>query len=359
MNELLLALLNLPPQASSYARSVDLLHLFVITTTMLGATLVFLMALGFTIRFRRRSSKDVTPRVTATAAGETLVIGGILTLFLAWWVIGQSQYATIMTPPADATPIYVTGQQWMWKFSYPDGTSTIDELFVPVGRPVKLVMTSRDVIHSFYVPEFRMKHDVVPGRYYTAWFNATRVGRYDIDCAEFCGTDHSRMRGVVHVLSPADHAAWVDGRRPQTAEAVTPERRLEMGDLAAEGRAVAMRRGCLSCHTVDGQSHIAPTWAGLYLSTVRFDDGRTLVADEAYLTRSMMDPNVEVVAGYKPLMPTYKGLLTEPEVAAVVELIKALREKPIPPSVKLPAVAPSGPLPGESSSAPVPQGPLP
>lgn len=330
MNDLLRRMLNLPPEASTYAAGVDLLHFFVIATTMVGATVVFLLALWFLVRNRRRVPGETTERTSIPARQEVVLIGGILGAFLLFWVIGTIQYDHMLTPPRDSMVVYVTAKQWMWKFAYPDGRSSMDVLTVPAGRPVKLVMTSRDVIHSFYVPAFRMKHDVVPGRYYTAWFEAKAPGSFDIECAEYCGVNHSRMLGRVEVLSPGDYARWLEGHPPADA------------DLVADGRDVAARRGCLNCHTLDGQPHIGPSWSGLYQSRVTLTDGRTVVADDAYLTRSMMDPQVEVVAGFQSVMPTYRGVLEEPEVAALVELIRSLQTEPYSPSITLPRVTPLG-----------------
>jgi cytochrome c oxidase subunit 2 len=339
MNDLLRRLLNLPPQASTYARDVDVLHYFVITTTMLGATFVFLLALYFLVRYRRRTPGETTVRLVTSTPQEVFIIGSILSLFLVFWVVGTLQYDRMMTPPPDAMTVYVTAKQWMWKFSYADGRSSMDVLTVPEGKPVRLVMTSRDVIHSFYVPAFRMKHDVVPGRYYTAWFEAKAPGTYAIDCAEYCGVNHSRMLGEVHVLPPGDYARWLEGHPPAR------------GDLVEAGRDVAARRGCLNCHTLDGQPHIGPTWVGLYGSQVTLDGGRTVLADDAYLTRSMMDPQADIVAGYKGVMPTYRGVLEEPDAAALVELIRSLQTAPYAPSITLPKVTTEG--------SALPQEPLP
>ncbi len=340
MNNLLRGLLNLPPQASTYAQDVDLLHYFVISATMLGALFVFLLAIYYLVRYRRRHPRPLTAQVSTAVPVEIAIIGGLLSLFLVFWVVGASQYNHMMTAPPDAIPIYVTAKQWMWKFSYPDGRASMDVLTVPVNRPVTLVMTSRDVIHSFYVPAFRMKHDVVPGRYYTAWFQANTPGTYAIECAEYCGVDHSRMIGHVQVLSQPDYGRWLDGQGVRTAEGFAGASATEGGDLAETGRAVASRNGCFNCHTLDGQPHIGPTWARLYDSQVTMNDGRVLVADEAYLTRSMMDPQVDLVAGYKGVMPTYRGILQEPEVAALVEFIKSLRSQPFQPVIRLPHVEP-------------------
>jgi cytochrome c oxidase subunit 2 len=332
MNDLLRSLLYLPPQASTFAVDIDVLHFFVITTTMLGAIFVFIVAVYFLLRYRRRTPHALTTRLTLAAPTEVFIIVSLQGLFLLFWAIGAWQYNHLMTPPADALVVYVTGKQWMWKFSYPDGRATMDVLMVPVGRPVKLVMTSRDVIHSFYVPAFRMKHDVLPGRYYTTWFNAKWPGVFDIECAEYCGVGHSRMLGQVRVMSDDEYRRWLEGAPIA-------------GDLAERGRDVASQRACFNCHTVDGQPHIGPTFAGLYGSSVLLSDGRTVVADEAYLTRSMMDPDVEIVASYKPVMPTFHGVLQEPEVAALVEFIKSIRGRPPAPQIALPKVVVQTPEP--------------
>jgi cytochrome c oxidase subunit II len=335
MNALLRALLDLPPAASSYAAGIDMLHYFVIGTTMLGATFVFGLAVFFLIQSRRRVPGELTPRLQASAHSELTLIGGLLTLFIVFWLVGASQYDRMMTPPPDAIPVYVTAKQWMWKFSYADGRSSLDVLTVPKGRPIKLIMDSRDVIHSFYVPAFRMKQDVVPGRYYVAWFEATMAGTFDIRCAEYCGVNHSRMLGSVRVLDADDYRRWLETVQPG-----------EKQDLAARGLEIAARRGCLNCHSIDGQPQIGPTWAGLYGSSVKLESGRTVTADVAYLTESMMDPVADVVAGFKPVMPTYRGVLEEPEVAALVEFMESVRDRPVAPSVVLPKVVP------ESAAAP-------
>jgi cytochrome c oxidase subunit 2 len=232
-------------------------------------------------------------------------------------------------PPKDATTIVVTAKQWMWKFTYPNGRDANDVLTVPVNRPIRLLMTSRDVIHSFYVPQFRIKHDVLPGQYVTTWFEATKTGEFDIFCAEYCGVNHSRMLGRVVVLSEADYESWL------RSEDAAPQG----SDLAQRGVAVMTRRACVACHTLDGQPHVGPSFARLYGRVVHLDGGRTTVADDAYLTRSMMEPNADVVAGFKPVMPSYVGVLTPGEVGALVELIRSLRDAPLAPSVALPRLS--------------------
>jgi cytochrome c oxidase subunit 2 len=319
--------LNLPEQASTIAPSIDALHFVVIGTTMTGAFGVALVAAWFVVRYRKKLPDQPTPRIVSGPGGVLLKIATPLVLFVAFWIVGFRQYVRMESPPAGAMEIYVTAKQWMWKFSYPDGRSSIDVLTVPVGRPVKLVMTSRDVIHSFYVPAFRTKQDVVPGRFVTTWFEVTKPGTYDVFCAEYCGVSHSRMRAVVVALSPDEYGRWRDRKR----EDEEPSRQIPgvVGDrasMATFGERVARERQCLACHSIDGQRHVGPTWVGLYLSTVDLADGRKVLADEAYLTRSMMDPAVEVHAGFSPVMPSYLGVLDAEEAGALVAYIESLRD---------------------------------
>lgn len=340
-------LLYLPPGGSTFADGVDLLHCVVISVTMLAATGIAALTLYYMIRYRLRSEGQATEQLRGSKLGEAGIISSVVGLFLLFWVVGFGQYVRIETPPDDAMVINVTAKQWMWKFSYPGGRRAINVLTVPVGRPVKLLMTSRDVIHSFYVPAFRIKQDVIPGRYVTAWFEATTPGHYDVYCAEYCGVSHSRMLATVTVLSQPDYDAWL--AHVEGSDTIPDEDFTIAGgtgdavnsDLAKLGRAVAARRECLACHTTSGQRHIGPTWRGLYGRAISLESGRTIIADDAYLTRSMMDPRADVVAGFKPVMPTYQGVLTAPEVAALVEYIKSLREGDTEPGVQLPAVVPA------------------
>ena len=362
MNELLRRILFLPPQASSVAREIDTLHYFVIITTMLGATLVTGVGAYFVVRYRARGLATVRrePAPRQSRWMEVGAIVGLFGLFFLWWMIGFAQYVRVRVAPADALDIYVTAKQWMWKFAYPDGHHTIAAVYVPVGRPVRLIMASRDVIHSFYVPDFRVKQDVVPGRYTTAWFSVNAAGSYQILCAELCGVGHSTMRGEVIALDPADYARWLKAgsseelagpvdERPASVDLFEPSEALS---LQRAGMRAAAERGCLRCHTLDGTPHIGPTWLGLYRSTVPTADGRAVIADEAYLTESMMDPLARLHRGFPPVMPTYQGSLASPEVASIVELIKALRDaRDVP--VLLPAQGPTPPPAGPLPLAPV------
>ncbi len=327
-------LLDLPVQATAMARRIDELQYVQFAFMWLLGVIVFGAAIWFTVRYaRRRMPAGPTPEVRAPLWLEILVAGGLLASFVVFWVVGFGQYVDASEAPPGAVEVYVTAKQWVWKFSYADGPSAAGALFVPAGRPVRLVLTSRDVIHSFYVPAFRLKRDAIPGRYTTTWFQADRVGRYDVLCAEFCGAGHSRMWAEVVVLPPDQFDRWLAQQGPP--EPVSPLRGTPLTapagvegrtltSLARRGVLVAQQQGCLRCHTLDGEPHIGPTWKGLFGSRVALAGGGTVVADTPYLTRSMMDPMAEIVAGYAPLMPTFQGRMQPGEVAAVVELIKSL-----------------------------------
>lgn len=331
MNELIRRLLFLPPQASTFARGIDQLHFFVISVTMLSATIIAVIAIYFTWRYRARrpAETDETradPR--ATRRFEAVLTVATLLLFLGLWVVGFRQYVAMTEAPADSLVVYVTGKQWMWKFAHEEGPSEVGVLTVPSHRPIKVVMTSRDVIHSFYVPAFRIKQDIIPGRYVSAWFEANEEGTFDIFCAEYCGTEHSTMLGKINVLSPADYAAWLAGAR-----------RTEPLSLVEQGRVAASKQQCLGCHTLDGKDHVGPTWRGLYGKDVPLADGRVVVADEGYLTRSMMVPNEDLVAGYTTRMPSYFGRLEAGETAAIVAFIRALAAPELTNAVDVPPIA--------------------
>jgi cytochrome c oxidase subunit II len=317
VNELFRRLLGLPEQASTVAFGIDVLHYIVISIAMLGAVAIAAAVAVLLVRFRRRpGGTPPAPRARRIPVWvEGVLIGGLLGMFVVFWLVGFRQFVHLRTPPRDAMDVYVVGKQWMWTFAYPDGNATTGDLYVPAGRPVRLLMTSRDMIHSFYVPAFRVKQDVLPARTTTIWFEAKHPGTYDIFCAEYCGTEHSYMRGRVIVLDDAAWARWAE-ERPRAE------------NLAAYGERVASDRGCLRCHTVDGTPHLGPTWAGVYGTTVTTTDGSRIRADEAYLTESMMDPERHIHAGFEPIMPSYRGLLDAGEVAALVHYIRSLPAHP-------------------------------
>ncbi|HET6414459.1 MAG TPA: cytochrome c oxidase subunit II [Anaeromyxobacter sp.] len=330
MNELMRRMLFLPEQASEYARSVDQLHFFVITTTMIAAAAVFGVAIYFFVRYRRRSDTEPTPRISPRPIHEVVFIGLPLSFFLLWFALGFPMFVSLQVPPKDAMDVYVLGKKWMWKFAYPGGPSSLDALRVPAGRPVRLLITSRDVIHSFFIPALRLKQDALPGRYTQTWFTADTPGRYQIFCAQYCGVAHSTMLAEVVVMPGAEFDDWMAEQRrglksAQDSSPVAIESVRFGSSLVGEGERVAAEQGCLKCHSVDGSRHIGPTWLNLYGRAEKLTTGKTVIADEAYLTKSMMEPGADIVAGYQNVMPTFQGKLSPPEAAAIVEYIKSLR----------------------------------
>ena len=328
--DLLRRMLWLPPPNSTFAVPVDRLHFFVIIVTMIASVLTGLLAFVFLFKYRQRSRTQSTPVVVPSVKFEIVVIGVPLFFFLLWFVQGYKDYVWYANPPENAMDVYVMGKKWMWKFSYgAEGPNAISTLHVPANRPVRLLMTSRDVIHSFFVPDFRIKQDVVPGRYTETWFEATKPGRYQIFCSQYCGTWHSQRWGEVVVMEGPEFDKWlVEQRQGLLASRVDSggdDGPGFHGSIVEYGKQVAMAQGCVKCHSLDGEPHIGPTWLDLYGKTETLEDGRTVVADEAYLTDSMIDPRAKVVKGFKPIMPTYKGRLAAPDAAALVEFIKALR----------------------------------
>jgi cytochrome c oxidase subunit II len=345
MNEFLRRLLMLPEQSSTIARELDTLHYFVITVTMLGAAAVTAAVLYFIVKYRegagRGEDEPPDPRPDRARGGMPLrlelgVAGGLLALFVLWWVIGFRQFVGMQTPPQDSLTIYTTAKQWMWGFAYPNGAGSSGVLYVPVGQPVKLVMTSRDVIHSFYVPAFRVKQDVLPGRSTSVWFEVEEPGRFQIMCTEYCGMGHSTMRGEVVALAAADYDRQLARLSPLAVAGARDPEPAVVGDavpaqplsLAEMGERVAAEQGCLRCHTVDGTPHIGPTWAGLFASSIPLRGGGRAIADEAYLTESMMDPLARIHLGFVPVMPSYRGQLGAAQVGALVEFIRALGARP-------------------------------
>jgi cytochrome c oxidase subunit II len=330
MNELMRSMLWLPEQASTFAVKVDHLHYFIITVTMLSSTLIGLLAFVFFFKYRQRRANQSTPIVEPSVRFELTVITIPLIFFLVWFVQGFRDFVWYTTPPKNTTDVYVMGKKWMWKFAYPDGPNAIGTLHVPADRPVRLLITSRDVIHSFYVPDFRVKMDALPGRYTEVWFEATKPGRYQILCAEYCGTWHSQMWGEVVVMPPAAFDEWMIQQKAGLANRVDSggdDGPAFHGTLVEYGKRVAMAQGCLKCHSLTGEPHIGPTWLDLYRRVETLETGEKVVADEGYLTNSMIDPRAQIVKGYKPVMPTFRGKLTAPDAAALVEFIKSLRSQ--------------------------------
>lgn len=333
----LLRALALPEQASTIASDIDRLHFFQITVMFAVAGLIGVAVLVFVVRFRRRSPDQVGRRFSVPIIFELGIYAAMLSLFMLFWIIGFGQFSRLDLAPEDSIDVYVTSRQWVWQFAHaPDGPSSTGVLYVPVGQPVRLLITSRDVIHSFFVPAFRIKRDAVPGRYNSIWFEATEPGTYPILCAEMCGVGHSRMRAEVVVLRPDEFDAWLAGRPPidpgNPTEAV-PYEDMSSGlerfsQLAEIGRLAATRHGCTQCHSDDGSPRDGPTWRNLWGAREMMSSGESIFVDAEYLTESMMEPEARIVAGFAAIMPSFQGRITPAEVAAIIEYIKAVSPNP-------------------------------
>ncbi|MGA2772394.1 MAG: cytochrome c oxidase subunit II [Bryobacteraceae bacterium] len=303
-----------PVQASTFAPDVDHLLYFLLAVAVFFSLAIFCSIFYFAIRYRRRSENELPRAIHGGMALEILwsVIPLGLTMVMFTW--GASIYFNESRPPDNALDIYVVGKQWMWKLEHLGGQREINELHIPVGQAVRLTMTSEDVIHSFFVPAFRTKQDAVPGRYTTTWFTPTKAGKYHLFCAEYCGTNHSRMGGWVYVMEPRDYEAWLSGGTSG-------------GSLAENGQKLFDELACGNCHKPDGSGR-CPSLTGLFGKTVQLAGGATVKADEGYIRESILQPQAKIVAGYGPIMPTFQGLVTEEGVMQLIEYIKSLGPPP-------------------------------
>ncbi len=302
-----------PAQASTLASKTDALYLFLLAVTAFFTAIIFLMILVFAIRYRRSKHPVAVPiegnnRLEAAWSFVPLVIA------MAIFVWGAAVYFSYASVPRNALQVYGVGKQWMWKFQHADGQREINELHVPVGRAVAVTLISQDVIHSFFVPAFRVKMDVLPNRYRTTWFQATQTGTFHLFCAEYCGTQHSGMIGQIVVMEPADYEKWLTEHGE--------------GSLASSGEKLFRHYGCISCHRADSGQR-GPDLAGLYGKQVFLSDGRTILADENYIRESIVEPKAKIVAGFQPIMPTFQGQVTEDEMLQLVAYIKSLKQMPL------------------------------
>jgi cytochrome c oxidase subunit 2 len=305
----------MPSSSSSVSESVDWIFDFILWISIFFMVLVTVLMVMFIFRYRHRSGKDAKGGPSHNTALEITwsVIPLIIVILIFWYAF--EVYLDLATPPEDAYEVMVTGQKWKWLFTYSNGY--IDEnLHVPVDTDVRLVMTSEDVIHSLFVPAFRVKQDVVPGRISKMWFRALYPGEYDIYCTEYCGTGHSDMGAKVVVHPPGEFEPWL-------AEA---SNFLDRMSPAEGGALLYAQRGCTQCHSVDGSANIGPTFLNLFGSSRQFTDGTTGLADEEYIRQSILEPQARVIAGYQPVMPTYQGRLKDREIMAIIEYIKTLTE---------------------------------
>jgi cytochrome c oxidase subunit II len=299
-----------PPQASTIASEVDGLYLYLVVVTVIFSVGIAALLVFLAVRYRRRSDTFRPAEIHGSMALEivwSVIPLGLCAVMFVW---GARVFFHMNRPPDDAMTVSVVGKRWMWKIQHPTGQREINELHVPLGKPVKLMLTSEDVIHSFFVPAFRMKKDAIPGRYNVAWFQATRAGEYHLFCAEYCGTEHSQMIGKVVVLEPDAYQTWLAGGPVP----VSP---------AAAGEKLFTERNCVTCHRGDTGAR-GPVLAGIFGKKVALQNGETVVADEAYIRESILSPAARVVAGYQPIMPPYQGQLTEEQILQLIAYLQSL-----------------------------------
>lgn len=309
----------IPEVASNLAGKVDGVLLTITLLSLFFFVLITVILVVFAIKYRRKRDDEETPYITGSEPLEIIwtVIPSIL--LIALFVYGFVVYKEMRTPPADSVDITVTGKQWLWTFDYYNGKKTLNELYVEQNRPVRLVMMSDDVLHSFFVPGFRVKQDVLPGRYVQLWFTPTKIGTFDIFCAEYCGTGHSVMLGKVNVLSPEAYDIWENGLPGEGGGAVASLPPAELGEK------IYKEKGCNACHSIDGSTLVGPSFKGVFGHTVELADGSNVDADENYLRQSILEPQSQVVKGFQPVMPSFKGILSDDEVTAVIAYIKTLK----------------------------------
>jgi cytochrome c oxidase subunit II len=304
----------MPPANSTYAGDIDAIFYFIYYCSVFFLALVTAGIIYFSLKHKRRK-QELTTGISHSNTLEFVwtIIPAILSFTVFGWAFQDYIHMTVV--PKDALEIKVTGQKWFWSFEYPEGGTTVNELVIPVGKPIKLLQSSKDVIHSLYLPEFRTKRDVLPNRYSVNWIEAVSTGEFEIFCAEYCGTKHSEMIGKVRVLSELDFNKWLE-TNSSTGEGMTPE---------LYGEKLYTSKACITCHSVDGKPGTGPTWKGIYGHEVKMADGSVVLVDENYIRESILNPQARIVAGFQPVMPTYQGILKDKEIDAVISYIKTLK----------------------------------
>ncbi|PWT88865.1 MAG: cytochrome c oxidase subunit II [Acidobacteria bacterium] len=300
----------LPDRASSFAANVDYLFLFLIGLSLFFGLLIATLIIYFAIKYRRKS-EEIPEQISGSIRLE--IVWTVIPLLIAMgiFVWGADVYVQIYRPPAaPAMNVYVVGKQWMWKFQHTTGQREINQLHIPVNSPIHLTAASEDVIHSFFVPDFRVKADVIPGSYRTFWFEAIKPGTYHLFCAEYCGAKHAGMGGEIIVMSARDYENWLAGGGA-------------MGSLAEQGHKLFLDLACHTCHEPQGTGR-GPVLQGLYGKQVTLNNGQTVTVDEAYIRESILDPAAKVAAGFQPIMPTFRGQVSEEDLLRLTEYIKSL-----------------------------------
>ena len=300
-----------PDSASTLSWKVDALYFYLSGVTLFFSLLISTVLIFFVIRYRRRTPYEIPRPVAGSHKLETLwtIIPFVIAMTMFGW--GAQVYFQQYKPPANAIEVYVVGKQWMWKLQHATGQREINQLHVPVGRKIKLIMTSEDVIHDFFVPAFRTKMDVVPGKYTTLWFEATTPGTYHLFCAEYCGMNHSGMTGSIVVMEPREFDNWLSGN----AGSGTP---------AAQGQQLFQSLGCASCHGQNGEGGRGPVLAGVFGKKTQLQTGDSVTVDEGYVRESILNPQAKLVAGFGAIMPTFQGQISEDQLVQLVAFIKSL-----------------------------------
>ncbi len=304
----------LPPQNSTIAPDVDALFYFILWMSVVFMAIIYVGMFYFAWKYRRRGEQKLTSGVDQNHALELTwtIIPTILVIAIFTW--GFRTYITMNVVPRDAMEIKVTAQKWAWSFDYPDGNNTGGELVVPVDRPIKLLMSSQDVLHCFYSPNFRVKADILPNRYSICWFQATQIGDYNLFCAEYCGKGHSEMLGKIKVLSDADYRKWTEN--------AGDDPKMSLQELGAK---LYKSRACFTCHTTDGTKSTGPSFKGIFGKVAGVTGDPNQIVDENYIRQSVLEPKAKVVAGFDPVMPTYQGQLKDRHIDALIAYIKSLQ----------------------------------
>lgn len=301
----------IPESASTESSRVDALYFYLSGVTVFFTLLIAGVIILFVIRYRRRTPFEIPRPIAGSHTLETLwsVIPFVISMSIFVW--GAGLYFHQSRPPKNAIEVYVVAKQWMWKFQHATGQREINELHIPVGQKVKLIMTSEDVIHDFFVPAFRVKNDVVPGKYTTLWFEATKAGNYHLFCAEYCGMNHSQMVGSIVVMDRTEFNNWLGGNANQQS-------------AASSGQQLYQTLGCASCHGNTGEGGRGPALLGVFNSNVQLTTGQTIRADEAYVRESILNPQAKLAAGFGPIMPTFQGVVNEEQIVQLIAYVKSL-----------------------------------
>jgi cytochrome c oxidase subunit II len=308
-------------EASLASHDVDAVFIFILVIAGFFFILTQGLLIYFAVRYRRKKGETAstvsTPYITGNHALEIIWIVIPSLLLVGIFAYGLQVFLKMRTPLPGATEVQVTASQFQWSFKYPDGRNSANELRLALGKPVKLIMTSRDVIHGFFIPAYRQKQDVLPGSYTYLWLLPKKLGTFDIYCSQYCGTGHSLMRGTLIVMPEAEYLSWEQGEQIKLRSGTQAP--------AEKGKAVFESAGCLGCHSTDGSAKVGPTLKGIFGSKVELTDGKTVQADEEYLRESLVEPNAKVVKGFQPIMPTFKATLKDEEITALIAFMKTLK----------------------------------